>query len=208
VPSETEELIIPGLYGSAPEHWQSRWLRARAQAKRVELGQWDDPSRDVWIAHLDRAIGRQRQPVLLVAHSLGCLAVAWWAGQASVARLAKVRGALLVAPPDVDRPDAVPVLRRFAPAPMNHLPFPSLLVASRNDPYATFERLAQLAQAWGAGLADVGWLGHINAESGLGDWPQGVALLDLLRHGIACVSSPDHIILSPLEQASGKGSRA
>jgi len=177
------ELIIPGLFDSGPDHWQTRWLALRPNAARVELGRWHEPSRDLWVAHLDRAIGRQRGPVVLVAHSLGCLAVAWWAQEASAARLSKVRSAMLVAPPDVDRADVHPLLRPFAPAPLRALPFPSLLIASRDDRYADFARLAWLAGAWGAQLADVGLLGHINAESDLGDWPQGLALLDRLIGG-------------------------
>lgn len=177
------ELIIPGLFDSGPDHWQSHWVATRPRAVRVELGRWHEPSRDLWVAHLDRAIGRQRGPVVLVAHSLGCLAVAWWAQEASAARLSKVRGALLVAPPDVDRTDTHPLLQPFAPAPAGPLPFRSLLVASRDDRYADFVRLVGLAGAWGSDLVDVGRLGHINAESDLGDWPQGQALLGRLIAG-------------------------
>ncbi|WP_454886601.1 RBBP9/YdeN family alpha/beta hydrolase [Sphingomonas oryzagri] len=180
---EPVELIIPGLFDSGPDHWQSHWVATRPRAVRVELGRWHEPSRDLWVAHLDRAVGRQRGPVVLVAHSLGCLAVAWWAREASAARLSKVRAALLVAPPDVDRADAHTLLQPFAPAPAGPLPFRSLLVASRNDRYVAFTRLAGLADAWGAELIDVGRLGHINAESDLGDWPQGRALLDRLVSG-------------------------
>jgi len=159
------ELIIPGLFDSGPDHWQSHWVATRPRAVRVELGRWHAPSRDLWVAHLDRAIGRQRGPVVLVAHSLGCLAVAWWA------------------PPDVDRVDAHALLQPFAPAPSVALPFRSLLVASRDDRYADFASLARLADIWAADLADVGLLGHINAESDLGDWPQGQSLLDRLITG-------------------------
>lgn len=185
------ELIIPGLFDSGPDHWQSHWLALRPNAVRVELGGWHAPSRDLWVAHLDRAIGRQRGPAVLVAHSLGCLAVAWWAQEASAARLAKVHGAMLVAPPDVDRPGVHPLLQPFAPAPSGRLPFPSLLVASRDDPYADFPRLAWLAAAWGSQLVDAGPCGHINAESDLGDWPQGLGLLErLIDGGRACPSQP------------------
>jgi predicted alpha/beta hydrolase family esterase len=177
------ELIIPGLFDSGPDHWQSHWVATRPRAVRVELGRWHAPSRDLWVAHLDRAIGRQRGPVVLVAHSLGCLAVAWWARDASAARLCKVQAALLVAPPDVDRVDAHALLQPFAPAPSVALPFRSLLVASRDDRYADFASLARLADIWAADLADVGLLGHINAESDLGDWPQGQSLLDRLITG-------------------------
>jgi predicted alpha/beta hydrolase family esterase len=181
--STPTELVIPGLFDSGPDHWQTRWLFLRPHSARVELGRWHAPTPDLWVAHLDRAIGRQRGSSILVAHSLGCLAVAWWAREASAARLAKVEGAMLVAPPDVDRHDAHTLLRPFAPAPRNPLPFRSLLVASRDDRYADFGRLAGLARAWGSELVDVGCRGHLNAESDLGDWPEGLALLDRLVAG-------------------------
>ena len=145
-----DELIIPGLYDSGPDHWQTRWLEARPNALKVELGSWEGPTPEPWIVRLDRAIARRRNPVFLIGHSLGCLAVAWWAQQASADRINKIRGALLVAPPDVDRPDAHHLVRPFAPAPRNALPFPSILVASRTDPYAAYPRLADLASAWGS----------------------------------------------------------
>ncbi|MES2496996.1 MAG: alpha/beta hydrolase [Pseudomonadota bacterium] len=105
---------------------------------------------------------------------------AWWTLGASAERLARIRGALLVAPPDVDAADAHPLVRRFAPAPVALLPFPSILVASRNDRYATFDRLETLARAWGSRFVDVGQAGHINAKSGLGDWADGEVLLEEL----------------------------
>jgi predicted alpha/beta hydrolase family esterase len=154
-----DELIIPGLFDSGPDHWQSHWLHARPQALKVELGSWDEPTPELWTARLDRAIARRQAPVVLVAHSLGCLAVAWWAQEASPDRLHKVRGALLVAPPDVDRPDAHRLVRPFAPAPRSTLPFSTMLVASRTDPYASFAKLAGLAGDWGAELIDAGDLG-------------------------------------------------
>jgi predicted alpha/beta hydrolase family esterase len=176
-----DELVVPGLFDSGPEHWQTHWLESRPQALKVDLGAWDAPVPDQWVGRLDRSIARRRRPVFLIAHSLGCLAVSWWAQQASQDRLAKVRGALLVAPPDVDRPDVHPLLRPFAPAPRAPLPFPAMLVASRTDPYARFASLVALAEAWDAELVDAGDLGHINAASDLGDWPDGLALLDRLR---------------------------
>lgn len=176
-----DELIIPGLFDSGANHWQTHWLRDRPHALKVDLGAWDRPTPEQWTARLDRAIARRNNPVFLVAHSLGCLAVASWAMQASADRLHKVRAALLVAPPDVDRPDAHPLVRAFAPAPRSPLPFQTMLVASRTDPYATFARLAEMASAWGSELIDVGDLGHINMESEIEDWPDGLTLLDRLR---------------------------
>ena len=170
-------LIVPGLHDSGPDHWQTRWLVCRDDCARVELGRWSEPSRTLWMSRLDRAVARSREPVVLVAHSLGCHAVAWWANEASAPRSEKVRGALLVAPPDVDRADAVPLLKPFAPTPDRALPFRSILAASRDDDYATFERSRWMAERWGSELIDFGRQGHLNAETRLGDWNDGQALL-------------------------------
>lgn len=173
-------LIVPGLDNSGPEHWQSLWEDKRDDCRRVDLGCWSEPDRRIWTERLDAALAMTDGPVVLVAHSLGCLTIAWWAVGADHARLARIKGALLVAPPDVDAADAHPFVRRFAPAPTAPLPFPSILVASRNDRYAAFDRLQVLARAWGSRFVDAGHAGHINAASGLGDWADGEVLLDEL----------------------------
>lgn len=171
-------LIVPGLNDSGPDHWQTAWVRRRDDCRRVELGCWESPLRGVWLARLDQAVRESAAPVILIAHSLGCIAVAWWASLLREDATRRVAAALLVAPADVERPDASEPLLRFAPAPTERLPFPSVVVASRDDRYASFETLERLAGAWGSLLVDVGACGHINADSGLGDWPEGQAMLD------------------------------
>jgi len=178
--SEPVALIVPGLNDSGPDHWQSLWLAQRGDCRKVDLGCWDAPIRNVWLSRLDQAIGAAESSVVLVAHSLGCLAVAQWASLVGRDGAARVSAALLVAPPDVDRPGAHPLVRRFAPAPLTPLPFASILVASRDDPYASFEALGRLARLWGSRLHDVGALGHINAASAIGEWNEGQSLLDSL----------------------------
>ncbi len=173
-------LIVPGLDNSGPEHWQSLWEDKRDDCRRVDLGCWSEPDRRIWTERLDAALAMTDCPIVLVAHSLGCLTIAWWALGADHARLERIRGALLVAPPDVDSMDAHPFVRRFAPAPNRALPFPSILVASRDDRYASFSRLEALARAWGSRFVDAGYAGHINASSGLGYWNDGEALLEEL----------------------------
>jgi len=178
-------LIVPGLDNSGPDHWQSLWEARRDDCRRVDLGCWSEPDRRIWTERLDAAVAMTDGPLTLVAHSLGCLTIAWWALGADHRRLTRVRGALLVAPPDVDSTDAHPFVRRFAPAPVAPLPFHSILVASRDDRYAAFDRLALLARAWGSCFVDAGYVGHINAESGLGRWAYGEVLLDELIEGHA-----------------------
>lgn len=170
-------LIVPGLGNSAPDHWQSRWERSLPGSVRVDLGQWDRPDPALWVARLDAAIQAAARPVLLVAHSLGCHATALWARQRKPGFGNLVAGALLVAPPELDQGSVDPRLLPFAPATRDILPFPSVLVSSRNDPFIDHARARRLAFFWGCDFADAGAVGHINAASGLGDWAFGQFLL-------------------------------
>jgi hypothetical protein len=183
-------LTVPGLDNSGPLHWQSLWERERGDCVRVDLGMWARPHRNSWVSRLNSAIAQIDAPVILAAHSLGCLAVAWWAALEQQPFGAPVAGALLVAPPDVDAAHADARLAGFGPAPKLLLPFPSILVASRDDPYVSIERAHSLAKYWGSHFVDAGELGHINTESGLGDWRDGQALLDQLVAGAGSVSRP------------------
>lgn len=178
---DTQFLIIPGLNNSGPGHWQSRWERQRADCHRADLGLWNAPNRNAWVNRLNLEIGRSARPVILVAHSLGCLAVAWWAAMEKPGPDSPVVGALLVAPPEVESGVTDPRLAAFAPAPRGVLPFPSILVASRNDSYIPFERARRLASFWGSRFADAGSVGHINADSDIGDWEFGQFLLTQLE---------------------------
>lgn len=171
-------LTVPGLGGSGPSHWQTLWEESRPDTQRVELGMWDSPHRNAWVTKLDQAIRSAQAPVVLAAHSLGCLAVAWWAELSGQPYGNPVAGALLVAPPDLDRPDLRPELAGFAPAPTRPLPFPSLLVASSDDPWIEIERARSLADNWGSLFVDAGAQGHLNASSGIGWWQEGQRLLD------------------------------
>ncbi len=170
-------LIVPGLANSGPDHWQSAWERQRSDCVRVELGMWDRPHRNTWVNKLNLAIHRANRPVVLVAHSLGCHAVAWWAHYEQPEKGGAVLGALLVAPPDVDSVAPDHPIATFAPTPEVLLPFETIVVASHDDHYIPYQRARDLAQMWGAQFADAGQVGHINADSGLGDWPFGQFLL-------------------------------
>ena len=173
-------LILPGWQGSGPAHWQMRWA-ARHGYTVVEQDDWQRPRRGDWLARLDETVIDSDRPLVLVAHSLGCVLVAAWARFSHHSH--KVRGALLVAPGDVEQPGLAPALPGWTPILREPLPFASLLVASRDDPYCSFERAAGLAQDWGSRLVDAGARGHLNADSGLGDWPEGHALLQSLLAG-------------------------
>ena len=175
--SPRNTLLLPGWQNSGPDHWQSRW-EARHASHGVAHQDGMPPRRGAWPARLEETVADADGPVLLVAHSLGCILTAWWA--AHTRHAAKVRGALLVAPGDVERPDLAAQIHGWAPIARQPLPFPALLVGSRNDPYCSLERAVALAQTWGARFVDYGERGHINAESGLGDWAEGHGWLQQL----------------------------
>lgn len=184
-------LLVPGINNSGAEHWQTLWERDLPQAQRVDLGMWDNPHRNTWVNKLNLAIRRADHPVVLVAHSLGCLAVAWWSEYEQPAYGYPVVGALLVAPPDVDRPGLDARLARFGACPRRPLPFPSFLVASHDDPYCNFRTARSLARDWEARFADAGAVGHINADSGLGEWAFGQRLLLQLVNDHRLSSRPE-----------------
>lgn len=168
-------LVLPGYMNSGDGHWQTLWEAQSPALSRVQMPDWDHPVRDAWCRTLDAAVAAARAPVLFAAHSLGCLTVAFWASQyASAEQLAKVAGALLVAVPDPDgahfpRDD----IRGFAPVPHTRLPFASIVVASSDDPYGGVPFSQRCANAWGSKWIGVGPRGHINADSGLGEWDEG-----------------------------------
>jgi uncharacterized protein len=167
-------LILPGWENSGPQHWQSLWEQQHGYV-RVEQHDWMRPLRGDWITRLEEVLLTRDEPAVLVAHSLGCMLVAAWA---SVTRNPqRVKAALLVAPGDVERPEIRDRLRSWSPVVMQSLPFPSVLVGSQDDPYCDIERARAFAGAWGSRFIDLGACGHINADSGLGSWPQGHLLL-------------------------------
>mgnify|MGYP003341426514 CR=1 FL=1 len=179
--------ILPGWDDSGPDHWQSRWavLHGTQEARftRVEQDDWHQPLRGDWMMRLDETLmveaPSSADPVVLVAHSLGCHLVAAWAAHSR--HVGRVKAALLVAPPDLDGPDASatvpPQLHGWRRVVRQALPFPALMLASSNDPYGTAARSAGLAHDWGAEFEVLGPMGHVNAASGQGDWPEGWARL-------------------------------
>ncbi len=169
-------LILPGIQGSGPGHWQSLWERQDPRVRRVQQRDWNAPRLEDWLQALEAAAADAGGPVVLAAHSLGCLLGAHWAART----WRTVRGALLVAPPDPDGPAFPAAAASFVPVPERPLPFPSVVVASRDDPYGSMDYARRQAAVWGGELVDLGERGHINAESGLGDWPEGRALLQAL----------------------------
>ncbi|MDD0809778.1 alpha/beta hydrolase [Curvibacter sp. RS43] len=171
-------IIVPGWRDSGPGHWQSLWAERLPTAKRVHQDDWVTPSRAAWVGSLARTIEEASGPVVLAAHSLGCMAVVHLPTEV----LGRVQGALLVAPAD---PERRAVLSDFAPAPCERLPYRSILVASSNDPFCPIRLAGAYARSWGSEFVRLQDAGHINVESGHGEWPLGLALLQSLAGDLA-----------------------
>lgn len=180
-------LIVPGLRDHVAQHWQTLLeVRLRTEGRTVAavppIGR-EDLDCGTRIAAIERCAQATVGPVVVVAHSGGCVTLAHWARQTT----RPVLGALLAAPPDFERPmpEGYPTLAALAgagwlPVPRARLPFPSIVGASRNDPLATYERVAELASDWGSTLVDLGEVGHLNPASGYGEWSRAVDFIDEL----------------------------
>lgn len=168
--SPAKVLIIPGLYGSGPEHWQSQWEQQHPEFQRVEQADWNTPVGDDWVTSLDTAIRNENDHVILIGHSLGSVTIAHWAHQYG----RSIAGALLVAPSDTEASTFPAGTTGFSPIPTIRLPFPSIVIASTDDPYIAFERVTGLSEAWGSKLISLGARGHISVGDGFGPWPEGL----------------------------------
>ena len=167
-------LIVPGIGNSGPQHWQTLWEQRHPGWRRVQQRAWDRPVCREWLPALEAAVAEVPTPVVLVAHSMGCLLVAHWAHRSSV----PVRAAFLVAVPDPDGPLFPAAAQGFQPVPSGRLRFPSLVVASSDDPFGSVAYARRCARDWGSDFVEIPSAGHINADSGLGDWPAGLALFE------------------------------
>lgn len=175
-------LLLPGWLDSGPGHWQTMWEEQYGDT-RVRQADWQWPRRGDWMARLEEVLLEDERPTLLAAHSLGCHLVAAWAAHSQ--HTDRVLGALLVAPPDLDQADTPVQLFNWRPVVRQRLPFPARVVWSGDDPFCALPQAQLLARDWGAPTSAIGARGHVNAESGLGDWPEGRAMLFALATGPA-----------------------
>ncbi|WP_254493582.1 alpha/beta hydrolase [Bartonella sp. B1099] len=172
--NQLDILIVPGYKGSGPDHWQTRWEKKLSTARRIEQAHWSKPVCDEWVNEVKTAIAQAQRPVMIIAHSLGVPT----ALHATVQNAEKICGAFFVAPPDVANEKIRPKhLMTFGPYHRQKLPFPSIVIASRNDEFCQFSVAEKIAHDWGSFLVDAGYSGHINAESGHGPWPEGLMVL-------------------------------
>jgi uncharacterized protein len=184
--SMTTFITLPGIGGSGETHWQTLWERSHSSMTRFQPPDWDRPQLSDWVGALQQAVDAAAPPIILVAHSLSCLLVAHWAAQTA----STVAGAFLVAVPDPDAPVFPSAATSFRAVPEGALPFPSIIIASTDDPYSTLEYAQTRAQQWGSRLISIGASGHINASSNLGDWPQGKSLLNDFASSLGLTGLP------------------
>jgi predicted alpha/beta hydrolase family esterase len=166
-------LLVPGIGNSGPEHWQSRWESEQDSYVRVQQRDWENPVCADWVSSLELAAQRAAPGAIIAAHSLGCLVLAHWLARTSVS----IAGALLVAIPDPSRTSFPVQAVGFAPVPLERFPCPSIVVASSDDPYSDLEFSQRCAGAWKSRFVNIGRAGHINADSGLGNWSEGHSML-------------------------------
>ena len=177
---ETTLVIVPGWKDSGPGHWQSLWTDRLPGAVRVAMADedWQRPKQAVWLRAIAQTILAQSGPVVVVAHSLGCIATTLLLPEVA----ARISGALLVAPADPERRGP---LADFAPVPYQPLPYRSIVVASTNDPFCPVRTAGAYARSWGSEVVRLQNAGHINVEAGFGEWPLGLALLQSLTGALS-----------------------
>lgn len=181
---ETPILIIPGRGNSEPGHWQSLLESSLSGTRRVQQA-WDINDIDTWSQAIDQAVAElqySERPPLLVAHSFGCLAAAY----AQLELGTPVGATLFVAPADPARfgLDRGLFARRLGQ--------PGILVASRSDPWLSYDQAIALAKGWAVDHIDLGNAGHINVASGHGHWPFGKALVETMRADLDAIHANRH----------------
>lgn len=171
-------LIVPGHGNSGPHHWQAYFEREGANVKRIEQKDWNTPVCSDWVLNINNAVARYDPgSVILIGHSLGCVAIAHWSARHRI----KIKGVMLVAPSDVTVIQNYFPSTGFIPMSTEKLCFDSIIVASTNDPWVSLERAGLFAANWGSKLINIGDAGHINADSGHGPWPEGLDILKQLK---------------------------
>lgn len=166
--------ILPGLGNSGPQHWQTWFEEQDEHFRRIQQREWDAPDCEEWLDTIDEAISDyDLSTVVFIGHSLACATIAHWAKRSGK----KIKGAMLVAPSDIESPVYEFPASGFTPIPLDPIPFPTIVVTSNNDEWVSPERAAFFAKHWGSELMNIGEAGHINADAGYGAWPRGLELL-------------------------------
>ena len=173
----TQYLIIPGLGNSGPAHWQTWFEQSLPNCKRIQQKEWDVPDLADWLKAIDEEVANyDPATVVLIGHSLGCSTIAHWAKHSGKI----IKGAMLVAPSDIEAPVYTFPATGFTPIPLNKILFKTIVVTSSNDVWVSDERARYFANCWGSDYINIGDAGHINADAGFGPWEEGVSILKRL----------------------------
>ena len=183
--ADIDLLLVPGYKNSGPDHWMSRWERQFKSARRVRQDDWHKPVVEEWTTSFINEMNKSQLPIVCAAHSLGCHVVLQALPQLDEAQRARIRGALFVAPPEVENPAIRPRhLMTFGPYPRDPLPFPSVVIASASDPFCSLDAAGDMANAWGSLFMEVGDAGHLDEASGHGPWPEGLLVFGEFMKGL------------------------
>lgn len=163
-------VIVPGLRNSDERHWQSLWQARLPNSKRIQVDDWNTPDLAAWRAGIKAELDKLDRPAVLIAHSFGTLASAAIAAEFPD----KIAALFLVAPAD---PDKFGIAQQL---PQNFLAVDAKIIASSDDPWMTETKAAYWALVWGADYLRIKNVGHINSESHLGVWEDGVTQLHQL----------------------------
>jgi len=173
----TNYLIVPGLGNSGPEHWQTFFENFGDNFKKIIQQEWDAPVCNDWVTAIEKEVSKyDAATVVLIGHSLGCITIAHWANKYKNI----IKGALLVAPSDVEAQGYTFPAKGFSPAPTEKINFKTIVVASENDPWVSLERANHFADSWGSEFINIGKAGHINVASGHNEWKEGLEILNRL----------------------------
>ncbi len=172
-------ILIPGLRNSDEDHWQSIWEREYpGKFFRVVQADWENPDCDTWTARIEETLKHfDHEELVLIGHSVGCVTIIKWAEKYG----RTIKGALFVAPSDVDKPNYPKYITGFSPMPETELPFPSIVVASTNDHVVELERARLFANNWGSEFVELENAGHIESKSGFGKWDLGLELIERIK---------------------------
>jgi uncharacterized protein len=170
-------LIVPGLGNSGPDHWQTFFENSGSNFSRIHQREWNSPDCEDWINTIDKEVtAHDLASTILIGHSLGCSTIAHWARRFN----RKIKGALLVAPSDVEAPQYTFPIKNFTPIPKDKIDFRTIVVASSDDQWVSLDRAKIFATNWGSEFINVGNAGHINTLSGHTQWREGLVILETL----------------------------
>ena len=173
----TNYLIVPGLGNSGPQHWQTYFQNSGDNFFRIEQQEWDAPTCSEWIHTIDNKVAEfDLATVVLIGHSLGCLTIVNWVKKYK----RQIKGALLVAPSDLEAPHYTFPTKGFSPIPLERINFKTIVIASADDIWVSLDRARFFAEKWGSEFINIGNAGHINVDSGHTNWNEGISILKTL----------------------------